>query len=190
MANPPFQSPQAQPESGVRGNVPAPFGAGERLQSPTYRYSESPDAAKTLVLVIIAVSDPVTERHPCLLSDHTRQLVSIDSNPAGLLLRPLIGGRCLRHAEAIGIVGGEIKPGQGRDCHAFFRVAMTTVPETIETIRLCPTCGDKTGLRPQGLCVGCGDHCRDGGLIERDESEVPRVPARNGLVLIAAVALR
>src|SRR6266568_2670571 len=38
MANPPFQSPQAQPESGVRGNVPAPFGAGERLQSPTYRY--------------------------------------------------------------------------------------------------------------------------------------------------------
>ena len=38
MVNPPFQSPQAQPESGVRGNVPAPFGAGERLQSPTYRY--------------------------------------------------------------------------------------------------------------------------------------------------------
>jgi hypothetical protein len=38
MANPPFQSPQVQPESGVRGNVPAPFGAGERLQSPTYRY--------------------------------------------------------------------------------------------------------------------------------------------------------
>ena len=38
MANPPFQSLQAQPESGVRGNVPAPFGAGERLQSPTYRY--------------------------------------------------------------------------------------------------------------------------------------------------------
>src|SRR4029434_3685696 len=29
---------QAQLESGVRGNVPAPFGAGERLQSPTYRY--------------------------------------------------------------------------------------------------------------------------------------------------------
>jgi hypothetical protein len=22
----------------VRGNVPAPFGAGERLQGPTYRY--------------------------------------------------------------------------------------------------------------------------------------------------------
>ena len=38
MVNPPFQSPRAQPESGVRGNVPAPFGAGERLQSPTYRY--------------------------------------------------------------------------------------------------------------------------------------------------------
>src|SRR4029453_11922925 len=38
MANPPFQSRQAQLESGVRGNVPAPFGAGERLQSPTYRY--------------------------------------------------------------------------------------------------------------------------------------------------------
>src|SRR6516162_6146081 len=37
MANPPLQRPQAQPESGVRGNVPAPFGAGERLQSPTYR---------------------------------------------------------------------------------------------------------------------------------------------------------
>jgi hypothetical protein len=37
-ANPPFQSQQAQLESGVRGNVPAPFGAGERLQSPTYRY--------------------------------------------------------------------------------------------------------------------------------------------------------
>ena len=41
MVNPPFQSPQAQPESGVRGNVPAPFGAGERLQSPTYRYPDS-----------------------------------------------------------------------------------------------------------------------------------------------------
>ena len=37
-ANPPFQSRQAQLESGVRGNVPAPFGVGERLQSPTYRY--------------------------------------------------------------------------------------------------------------------------------------------------------
>jgi hypothetical protein len=37
-ANPPFQSRQAQRESGVRGNVPAPFGAGESLQSPTYRY--------------------------------------------------------------------------------------------------------------------------------------------------------
>jgi hypothetical protein len=37
-ANPPFQSRQAQLESGVRGNVPAPFGAGERLQSSTYRY--------------------------------------------------------------------------------------------------------------------------------------------------------
>ena len=32
------ESQQAQLESGVRGNVPAPFGAGERLQSPTYRY--------------------------------------------------------------------------------------------------------------------------------------------------------
>jgi hypothetical protein len=31
-------SRQAQLESRVRGNVPAPFGAGERLQSPTYRY--------------------------------------------------------------------------------------------------------------------------------------------------------
>src|SRR5678815_3653174 len=39
-ANPPFQSRQAQLESGVRGNVPAPFGAGERLQSPTYRYPQ------------------------------------------------------------------------------------------------------------------------------------------------------
>jgi len=39
-ANPPFQSRQAQLESGVRGNVPAPFGAGERLQSPTYRYNQ------------------------------------------------------------------------------------------------------------------------------------------------------
>jgi hypothetical protein len=38
MANPPFQSRQVQLESGVRGNVPAPFGAGERLRSPTYRY--------------------------------------------------------------------------------------------------------------------------------------------------------
>jgi IS1 transposase len=41
-ANPPFQSQQAQLESGVRGNVPAPFGAGERLQSPTYRYRCDP----------------------------------------------------------------------------------------------------------------------------------------------------
>jgi hypothetical protein len=40
-ANPPFQSRQAQLESGVRGNVPAPFGAGERLQSPTYRYPDT-----------------------------------------------------------------------------------------------------------------------------------------------------
>src|SRR5215475_8457298 len=40
-ANPPFQSQQAQLESGVRGNVPAPFEAGERLQSPTYRYPTS-----------------------------------------------------------------------------------------------------------------------------------------------------
>jgi hypothetical protein len=37
-ANPPFQVDKPNWESGVRGNVPAPFGAGERLQSPTYRY--------------------------------------------------------------------------------------------------------------------------------------------------------
>jgi hypothetical protein len=37
-ADRPFQSRQVQLESGVRGNVPAPFGAGERLRSPTYRY--------------------------------------------------------------------------------------------------------------------------------------------------------
>jgi hypothetical protein len=42
-ANPPFQSRQAQLESGVRGNVPAPFGAGERLRSPTYRYPYDKD---------------------------------------------------------------------------------------------------------------------------------------------------
>jgi hypothetical protein len=45
MANPPFQSRQVQLESGVRGNVPAPFGAGERLQGPTYRYPTEACAA-------------------------------------------------------------------------------------------------------------------------------------------------
>ena len=30
------KSQQTQRESGVRGNVPAPFGAGKRLESPTY----------------------------------------------------------------------------------------------------------------------------------------------------------
>jgi len=34
----PDESTIAQLESGVRGNSPAPFGAGERLQGPTYRY--------------------------------------------------------------------------------------------------------------------------------------------------------
>src|SRR5438105_13815981 len=37
----PDQSTVAQLESGVRGNSPAPFGAGERLQGPTYRYWEA-----------------------------------------------------------------------------------------------------------------------------------------------------
>jgi hypothetical protein len=46
-ANPPFQSRQAQLESGVRGNVPAPFGAGERLQRPTYRYPSCTFRQKT-----------------------------------------------------------------------------------------------------------------------------------------------
>jgi hypothetical protein len=32
------QSTAAQLESGVRGNSPAPFGAGERPRGPTYRY--------------------------------------------------------------------------------------------------------------------------------------------------------
>ncbi len=35
----PMQSTVVQLERGVPGNGPAPFGAGERLQSPTYRYS-------------------------------------------------------------------------------------------------------------------------------------------------------
>jgi hypothetical protein len=65
---------------------------------------------------------------------------------------------------------------------------MTAVPETIEAIRLFPTCGDKTGIHHQGLCVGGGDHFRNGGLIERDEIEVPSVPAGKGLFLIEAVA--
>jgi len=36
--NLPDQSRSAQLESGVRRKAPAPFGRGERLQSPTYPY--------------------------------------------------------------------------------------------------------------------------------------------------------
>ena len=57
-ANPPFQSRQAQLESGVRGNVPAPFGAGERLQSPTYRY---PVEAYFAVYDSIVLTGPTCE---------------------------------------------------------------------------------------------------------------------------------
>ena len=36
--SPPLPSSSVQLESGVRGNSPASFGAGERPQGPTYRY--------------------------------------------------------------------------------------------------------------------------------------------------------
>jgi hypothetical protein len=52
MANPPFQSRQAQLESGVRGNVPAPFGAGERLRSPNYRYPSTLTAGARVYLLV------------------------------------------------------------------------------------------------------------------------------------------
>jgi hypothetical protein len=41
------QSTTAQLESGVRGNSPAPFGAGERPQGPTYRYLKASHAARS-----------------------------------------------------------------------------------------------------------------------------------------------
>ena len=41
----PDQSRSAQLESGVRRKAPAPFGRGERLQSPTYPYRGSGDIA-------------------------------------------------------------------------------------------------------------------------------------------------
>jgi hypothetical protein len=83
-ANPPFQSQQAQLESGVRGNVPAPFGAGERLQSPTYRYlggsnpSRLPDSEKSLFTWLLSrmffdtppsaglPASPAPQPHSCL----------------------------------------------------------------------------------------------------------------------------
>ena len=43
--NLPDQSRSAQLESGVHRKVPAPFGRGERLQSPTYPYRDSGDIA-------------------------------------------------------------------------------------------------------------------------------------------------
>ena len=148
---------------------------------------ESPDTPKELWFPGIAVGDHRTERRQGLLPAHTRQVVSLGINPA-CLLRPLAAGRCLLHAEAIGTVVGAIKPGQGRACHAFFRGARTAVPETSEAIRLLPTFGDNTGLPHPGLGVGGGDHCRQGGFIERDESESPSGPARKGLCLIEAIA--
>ena len=39
--SPPVLSTVAELESGVPGNWPAPFGAGERPRGPTYRYKES-----------------------------------------------------------------------------------------------------------------------------------------------------
>ena len=41
--NLPDQSRSAQLESGVRRKAPAPFGRGERLQSPTYPYRDGGD---------------------------------------------------------------------------------------------------------------------------------------------------
>jgi len=60
--NPPFQSRQAQLESGVRGNVPAPFGAGERLQGPTYRYPDGQPSA--LPGKVLSATFAVAHAHP------------------------------------------------------------------------------------------------------------------------------
>ena len=70
-AHPPFPSRQAQLESGVRGNVPAPFGAGERLQSPTYRYPTSRLSKHFLVIF----------QEVALLSKTCNQLTSRTSTP-------------------------------------------------------------------------------------------------------------
>ena len=71
-ANPPFQSRQAQLESGVRGNVPAPFGAGERLQSPTYRYLGESNPAELPGRVLSQINDlPMPrQRHQALAASH------------------------------------------------------------------------------------------------------------------------
>jgi hypothetical protein len=37
-------------ESGVRRKAPAPFGAGERLQSPTYRYCQKAQSKQAMLL--------------------------------------------------------------------------------------------------------------------------------------------
>jgi hypothetical protein len=147
-------------------------------QIPDLLQPESPDAIKKLLFAVIAVGDHGTARRQRLLPDYTRQVVSRESNAAGLLRSPLAGGRCLLHPEAIGTVAGEIEPGQGRDVHAFVRAAMTAVPETSEALRRLPTCGAKTGIQHQGLCVGGGDPLRDGGFMERDDKRPSRTSAR------------
>lgn len=84
-----------------------------RTQFSDLMEPESPDATKKLLFAVIAVGDHGTEMRQSWLLDHTRQWVEIDVNSACRLFRPLAGGRCLLHTEAIGTVAGDLKPGQG-----------------------------------------------------------------------------
>jgi hypothetical protein len=89
----PNQSRVAQLESGVRGNSPAPFGAGERPQGSTYRYLKVVGgalAAADRQAVGRRTRTPVASTKPH--SDGTMSMRSSGTNIAtDLLFVPLVG---------------------------------------------------------------------------------------------------
>jgi len=78
--------------------------------------------------------------------DHSAPLVEIDLHPGRFRVRGLNTGWRLRHPVAVGAVGSDIEPGQGRDVEAFCHATMAAVPEAIEAIGLLATFGDETGI--------------------------------------------
>ena len=137
---------------------------------------QGPHASNKFLFAVRAIGDHITQEAQVMRRDHTAELVQIDIHPGGLWIRSLSAWRCLLHTETVGAVTGDIEPAQGRDFKSFFRTAVATVPEAIETIGVLATFGHKTGVHDQGLSMLRRDGFGDGGLGERDPVKVSGVP--------------
>jgi hypothetical protein len=99
-----------------------------------------------------------------------------------------VSGRGLLDAEAVGAVGGQIEPGQGRNLAPLFRATVATVPKAIEARGVLASVRDKTGIDDQGLIMRGRDDFSEGSFVEGLPVHVGVVPPGKRPLMLRTIA--